>query len=331
MAGFPRLQEAYDIVIAGGGHAGLQAGVKAGLFLYSAVVLDRGPKYSRSYYAPRMDNIPGFPDGISGHKLLDQQIAAVRGQSDRVAYVTPATVVAARAIPGGFEVDFDWLGQRRTVRGRVLILALGVVDRMPAIDGAIDGIFPWANLALVDFCLFCDGHDMVGRSIAVLGHDAYAARLALDLTHFQPTSVEVLTNGARFLESASTEEERALPAALAEKGIVVRTDRIAGYDGIRNKQFHVRFDSGEVRRYDRGFSGLGWYDMHTALPRALGCAVDEEGYVVVDDDCRALSAPDRTPIPGLYVVGDLKGGWNQIPEAWASAERAVIHAYGYVL
>jgi thioredoxin reductase len=52
---------------------------------------------------------------------------------------------------------------------------------------------------------------------------------------------------------------------------------------------------------------------------------------VVDEDCRALSAADGGPIPGLYVVGDQKSGWNQIPEAWASAERAVLHAWAEYL
>jgi thioredoxin reductase (NADPH) len=70
--GLPRLRDRYDLVIVGGGHAGLQAAAKAGLLRRTAALIDRGPKFSRSYYAPRMDNIPGFPEGVSGHRLLDQ-------------------------------------------------------------------------------------------------------------------------------------------------------------------------------------------------------------------------------------------------------------------
>ena len=329
MVGFPRVREEYDLVVVGGGHAGLQAGLKAALLHHSAAVIDRGPKYSRSYYAPRMDNIPGFPDGVSGHKLLDLQIAALRAQADRVTYVTPALVTSARRTDDRFEVAFDWLGQRRTTRARALVLAMGVVDRMPEVDGKIDGIFPWANLALFDFCLFCDGHDMVGRRLAVLGHDAYTVRLALDLLHFGPASVEVLTDGRPWLADVPPDEARDHEAKLRTAGVGRFDAPIAGYDGLRERAFHVRFRDGSVRPYDRGFSGLGFYDMHSAIPRSLGCRFDAEGYVEVDDDCRALS--DAGPIPGLYVVGDLKTGWNQIPEAWSSAERAVIHAYGYFL
>jgi thioredoxin reductase (NADPH) len=329
--GFPRLKESYDFVILGGGHAGLQAGLKAALLNHTAAVVDRGPKYSRSYYAPKMDNIPGFPDGISGHKLLDQQIAALRTVEQKVGYFTPARATAARRTEQGWEVSFEWLKQSQVARGRALILAMGVVDRIPVVDGKIDPIFPWANFGIVDFCIFCDGHTMPGKSVAVLGHDTYAALTALDLLHFEPRSVEILTNGVPLLADRDAPERTALEERLARAGITSITQAIAGFDGIRQKEFHVKFADGAIRQYDKGFSALGWYEMNQQIPRSLGCAFDSEGYVITDEDCRALEAETRAPIPGLYCVGDLRNGWNQIPEAWATAERAVIHAYGSFL
>ena len=330
MPGLPRLKESYDFVVVGGGHAGLQAGLKASLLGYSAAIVDRGPKYSRSYYAPKMDNIPGFPEGISGHKLLDEQIAAVR-KADGVGYFTPARALAVDRGETGYAVTIDWLKQTQVVRGRALVLAMGVVDRIPEVGGKIDPIFPWANQALVDFCILCDGHELTGKSVAVLGHDPFAARTALDLLHFRPTSVELLTLGHALLEGAPEDERGTLTAALAERGIGHTDLEIVGFDEIREHRFGVRFADGSHRSFDRGFSALGWYDMHQELPRALGCRFDTEGYVVTDEDCRALSATTGTPIPGLYCVGDQRTGWNQIPEAWATAERAVIHAYAEYL
>ncbi len=330
MAGMPRLAERYDLLIVGGGHAGLQAGLKAGLLHQTAAVLSRGPKYGRSFYAPRMDNIPGFPDGVSGHKLLDLQVAALRTVSARVAYFTPATVSAARRTPEGFEVDFEWLKRRESARGRALVIATGVVDRMLVIDGQIDAIFPWANLGIVDYCLFCDGHTLEGRSVGVLGHDRFAVETALDLRHFGPTSLELLTHGVPLLEGSTTEQKGESRSRLAAAGIGVVEAAIVGYDAIREKRFGVRFADGSARTYDKGFSALGWYDMHTALPQSLGAALDRSGNVQVDEDNRALRA-DGSVLEGLYCVGDLAHGWNQIPEAWAQAERAVIHAYSYYL
>ena len=331
MPGFPRLRDAYDIVVVGGGHAGLHAGVKAALFRYHAAIIDRGPKYSRSYYAPRMVNIPGFAESISGHALLDRQIAQVRKAEEFLGYFTPARAHTVRPVDGGYEVSFEWLAQPRITRARAVVLAMGVVDRMPDISGDIEKGFPWANLGLVSFCLFCDGHEFPGLALAVLGHDAYAARSALDLLHFAPRSVEILTNGRPFLEGVSAEDKSALEAALAARGIPVVTERFAGYAGLRERRFEVQLEGGTTRSYDRGFSALGWYDLHQEVPRALGAQFDEEGYVRTDEDCRVLSAASGDPIPGLYCIGDQRNGWNQIPEAWATAERAIIHAYGYYL
>lgn len=332
MPGFARLKEEYDIVVLGGGHAGLAAGLKAGLLEYTALIVDRGPKYSRSYYAPKMDNIPGFPDGISGHKLLDLQIAALKQVEAKVTYVAPATATAlSRGADGRFTVSFDWLKASHQARGRAAVLAMGVVDRIPVVKGKIDPIFPWANQGLVDFCVLCDGHLLPGKSVAVIGDDAFAARTALELLHFKPRSVELLTHGKPLLAGLGDAEKEELGRALRDAGISTTSEEIIGFDGIREKRFHVQFADGSRREFDLGFCALPWYDQHQAIPRSLGARIDPEGYVSTDDDSRVLAEQDGSVIPGLYCVGDQKSGWNQIPEAWASAERAVIHCYAEYL
>ena len=278
-----------------------------------------------------MANIPGFPEGVSGHHLLDQQIAAVRKHDDRIGYFTPALVTSVVREADGFAVTFEWLKQTQVARGRAVILAMGVVDRIPVVGGKIDPIFPWANQALVDFCLMCDGHDLVDRTVAVIGHDAFAARTALDILLFRPKSVELLTHGRPLLDGVPEPDRTNLAAELERHGIPHVPSEMVGFDGIREHRFGVRFADGSHRVYDRGFSGLGWYDMHDRIPRSLGCRFDPDGYVVTDEDCRAIAEANGAPIPGLYCVGDQRNGWNQIPEAWATAERAVIHAWASYL
>jgi thioredoxin reductase (NADPH) len=329
--GFPRLKESYDLVVVGGGHAGLQAALKAALLNHTAALIDRGPKYGRSYYAPVMDNIPGFPDGVSGHELLDRQVEAVRKVDSWVSYFSPATVLRVEPSEGGYRVPFEWLKQDLVARGRAVVLAMGVVDRMLEVGGEIKPIFPWANQAIVEFCIFCDGHTLPGKSVAVLGHDSFAVRTALDLLHFRPASVEMLTHGHPLLEGTPAEEAAGLRTALAEHHITTVETAVTGFDEIREQRFGVQFADGSHRSYDKGFSALGWYELHQAIPRALGCRFDPEGFVVTDEDCRAISEATGRPIPGLYCVGDQRNGWNQIPEAWATAERAVIHAYAEYL
>lgn len=328
MPGFPRLKASYDLLVLGGGHAGLQAGLKAALLHQTACVIDRGPKYSRSYYAPRMDNIPGMPNGISGHALLDQQVAQVRAVEGTVSYLSPARALSARRIEGGeFEVEIDWLARRHAVRGRALLLAMGIVDRMPVVGGSIEPIFPWANFGIVDFCVLCDGHTLTGKSVAVLGHDRFAVLTVFDLLHFAPASVTVLTHGQPLLGSESEAGKAELLERLDSAGVRdVVEEEIVGFGEIREKRFGVTFRGGLTRSFDKGFSALGWYDMHRSIPESLGASFDPDGYVRIDEDSRVL---DRggSPIPGLYCAGDQAVGWNQIPEAWATAERAVIHAW----
>jgi thioredoxin reductase (NADPH) len=325
--GLPRLLESYDLVIIGGGHAGLHAGLKAALLERTAAVIDRGPKYSRSFYAPRMDNIPGVPEGISGHRLLDLQTQALRKRDERVGLFSPARATSVGRKDGEFSVTFEWLKQTHVTRGRAVVLAMGVVDRIPEVGGRIDTIFPWANQAIVDFCLLCDGHDLPGKTVGVIGESAFAARTALDILEFRPASVELLTHGRPLLGGVEPKERESLVAALSARGIAHLESEITGFDEIREHRFGVRFADGSHRSYDRGFSALGWYDMHQEIPRSLGCRFDAEGYVVTDEDCRALSATSGAPIPGVYCIGDQRNGWNQIPEAWATAERAIVHAW----
>jgi len=329
--GFPRLKESYDLVVVGGGHAGLQAALKAGLLGHTAALIDRGPKFGRSFYAPTMDNIPGFPEGISGHKLLDLQVAALRRVEEWVSYFSPADALRVERTEAGYQVPFDWLKQSLVARGRAIVLAMGVIDQMLEVGGEIKPIFPWANQAIVEFCIFCDGHTLGGKTVGVLGHDSFAVRTALDLLHFQPKSVEILTHGHPLLEGAPPDDANALRAALTERGVVAVEGTVSGFDEIREKRFGVKFADGSHRSYDKGFSALGWYDLHQEIPRALGCRFDKDGFVVTDEDCRAIAEATGQPIPGLYCVGDQRNGWNQIPEAWATAERAVIHAYAEYL
>ncbi len=331
MAGFVRLRPRYDLIVLGGGHAGLQAGYKAGLLHQSALILDRGAKYGRSYYAPQMANIPGFPEGISGHKLLDLQLAQVRKVSEWTSYLAPVTVQKVEKDGDGFSVTFERLRTTQTVRGRALVLAMGVVDRIPEVQGSIQPIFPWANQGIVDFCILCDGHKLTGKSVAVIGSGSFAVHSALDLFHFHPSSVTLLSHGRTALEGVEGAEREELEKGLQAHAVRVLPQEIAGFSGIRERRFGVTFRDGAQETFDMGFSAMGWYSTHSEVPASLGGQVTSEGYVATDDDCRVLASDGSGPIPGLYAVGDLRDGWKQVPEAWATAERAVIHAFAFYL
>ena len=67
-----------------------------------------------------------------------------------------------------------------------------------------------------------------------------------------------------------------VPREALKHGVADFEEAIVGFDGIREKHFGVKFADGSIRTYDRGFSALGWYDMHQAIPRSLGASFDPE-------------------------------------------------------
>lgn len=182
----------HDVVIIGGGAAGLSAAVALARSLRSVLVVDAGE--------PR--NAPA--DGV--HNLLGQEGIApadliAAGRREAVAYgaeIRTGRAVTARRDDAGFSIDLD---EGSTVSGRRLVLATGLVDELPAVPGLAEA---WGHSVL--HCPYCHGYEVRGQQIGVLGtspmgvHQALLFRqLSEDVTLFrhqmpdpEPEAVEQL-------------------------------------------------------------------------------------------------------------------------------------------
>ncbi|MBI4392762.1 MAG: NAD(P)/FAD-dependent oxidoreductase [Euryarchaeota archaeon] len=326
----------------GAGPAGLHAALKAGLLSRSVLVVDKGRKHSRIAFAPRVDNIPGFPRGVSGAQLLRLQREHIKEYEKEqgrgfVEFLEPAEIV--RLDRPSIDVPFELVvrdvktGMEMTRRSRVVILATGVVDRQPYVgewsERDIRPILPYANRGMVDYCLLCDGHLVAGKRAAVLGLDYNALGLAVSLRdqfHAIPTVVGCIACalGERHEPSAEHEEIR---QTANEIGIPIVIKGIRSLAGLSEGNLGLTFEDGSTAEFDKGFMSLGWFKMNTGLAVAMGAATDESGYVKTTPDCEALGA-DGNAIPGLFAIGDIRAEtWNQIPIALGDAETAVIHAH----
>ncbi len=148
----------YDIMIIGGGEAGLSAAICAALMNRTVAVVDRGIEASRDQWARNYLNYPGFPDGISAEALreLGDKQAALYGMEriwDEVA--------ALRSTEDGFVAE----GRDGLYRARATILAPGVMDGRPEVENSAD--FEGYD---VHYCLLCDGYEMQGTRVAVIGN-----------------------------------------------------------------------------------------------------------------------------------------------------------------
>ena len=285
----------FDVIIVGAGPAGLTAATYLARFRRRALVLDGGP--SRASWIPESHNTPGFPGGVSGDELL----ARLREQAERYgAQVRPARATALDRTDDGFALDLDG----KSVGGRFVLLATGVLDRKPELDGIDDAI----RRSLVRVCPICDAFEAIDKRIAVLGDDDLGAREALFLRTYSD-QVTLLHLGD--------------PVALGDRGALDR----GGVEVLPIRLDALSLDErsvtvtgrGGARTFDHLYLALGCGTQNT-LAMQWGADHDEVGNLVVDDH-------QQTSIDGLYAAGDVVRGLNQIAVAAGEAAVAATHMH----
>lgn len=269
--------DSWDTIIVGGGPAGLSAALTLGRCRRRVLVCDAGQPRNRA-----SDHLHAFltRDGIAPREFLRL------GREEVATYDTvrmhQCEVVDARRAGDGFEIARAD-GERE--RGRTLLLATGVVDHVPPIEG-IEPLYGKS----VHHCPYCDAWEWRERPLAVYGRgDDKGAGLALMLLQWS-SDVVLLTDGPASL--SPDERER-----LARRGVRIREDAIARLEGRGGQLQRVVFGDGRALARAALFFNTGQHQ-RSPLADALGCAFDERGGVIAHDHDVATS------VPGVYVAGD---------------------------
>lgn len=269
------VREAYDVVVVGGGPAGLSAALTLGRARKRVLLCDAGSP--RNAAASR---IQGFltRDGTAPQEM--RQLGRRELQAYPGVEVRDVQVEEITAVGGAFRVR---VGEEVAEAHRIL-LCTGLIDELPEMEG-IRGL--WGR-SIVQ-CPYCHGWEARDRRLAALVPEGAHLDFGLLLRGWSE-DVVVLTNGGYAVPSDAR-------SRLEAAGVRIEERPIAGLSGAEGVLDHIRFSDGGWLSRDLLFARPP--QRQVPLVRSLGVELDPNGYVRVDEMRR------ETSIPGIYAAGDL--------------------------
>jgi thioredoxin reductase len=264
-----------DVVIIGAGPAGLSAALVLGRCCRSVLVCDRGTP--RSWASKAMH---GF---LSRDGMAPAEFAAI-AHAELTRYPSVVfervEVRQATAIAEGFAVVVG----SRTVRARKVLVATGLQDRLPRIEG-LDALFGTS----VFQCPYCDGWEFRNRPLAAYGRQQRGLEMARALTAWS-RDIVLCSDGVSGLTPQQRDE-------LAGNGIRLTEQRILRLEHSDGTLRHVVFRDGTRLARDALFFNTA-SEGQSDLARQLGCTFNRQGGVL----CGKYEA---TAAPGVYVAGNI--------------------------
>ncbi|MBH5143189.1 NAD(P)/FAD-dependent oxidoreductase [Rhodococcus erythropolis] len=285
----------FDVVIVGGGAAGLSAALVLARARRRVMIVDAGnPRNGVS------EHLHGYltRDGESPRQLL------AAGRKEVLEYggeVTTGTAIGIeRTDDGGFLVQTD---ATASLEARTVLVATGLRDELPNIAGLQDR---WGVDVL--HCPYCHGYEVRDTPIGVLGgdnrpftiHQASLVRQWSDDVVFFPNRIEL----------TGTERDR-----LTVRGIRIVEGDVAGVSVADGRLDGVELASGQVVPRSVVFVGPRFVP-RDALLTDLGCDADENGWVVTDP-------AGSTSTPGVWAAGNVSDSPAQLITAAAGSKAAI--------
>ncbi len=297
----------YDVIILGGGPAGLTAGIYLSRSGKKTLLLE-GHEGGEAARIERVENYPGFPEGISGSDL----IARIREQAQ--AFGTEIRSEEATAL--------EAIGEERRVRGeaevlvaRSVIIAIGTHPRRLHIPGEKE-LFGRG----VSYCATCDGPLFRGKPVAVVGGGNTAVHEALHLAGLASRVYLIHRRDLLRAEHVASERARSHPRVeIVWDSIPQRflgDEFLSGIEILNKKTGAVR-----VLEAAAVFVSIGAHPRTDFLRGVL--ALDSEGFIVTRENL-------ETSIPGVFAAGDVRAQeFRQIVTAVAEGARAAQAAENY--
>jgi len=301
----------YDLVVVGGGPAGLTAALYAAREGIETLVVDRSAPGGQAGVTEQLDNYPGFPDGISGADFANRLVAQSRRFSVEI---LSAAEVNRVACDGQYRVI--GLANGDEVRAQAVLLAPGATYRRLGIPGEDDFIG-----AGVHFCATCDGPFYRGQEMLVVGAGNSAAEGALFLARFA-SRVIIVVRGAEL--SAS---KLAMTKVLGNPRIQVRPNAVVkefrGDTKLRSVVLHDTAAGTDTELFPGAVFVFVGLEPNTRFLRGV-VDLDEAGFV-------RTSPTLETSQSGVFAAGDVRlGSTKQLVSAAGEGATAALMVRQYL-
>ena len=301
------MQADYQLIILGGGPAGLSAGLYAARGRVKALLIEKGAPGGQVLLTDWVDNYPGFAEGISGFELIDKMTAHV----DRFDLEKKFAAVSKLDLRGPVKTVFLENGEKLTCLS--IILCTGARPRTLGVEGEKE-----LTGQGVSYCATCDGPFYKGQEIAVVGGGNTAIQEALHLTKFAD-KVTVIHRRDE-LRATKIVQEKAFANDRIDFLWNAQVKKIEGNgNGVNNVK--VAFKDGSTT--DLAVTGIfiliGVVPNNEILPLDQ-LQVDDAGFILSNTEM-------ETSIPGVYAAGDIRSkNFRQIVNAAGEGANAELSA-----
>lgn len=296
----------YDLVVVGGGPAGLTAAIYAAREAIDTLVIERAAFGGQAASTEKLDNMPGFPDGVDGMDFSQR----LRQQAERFG----TELLQAQSVVG-IERHNNYHCVRtaddQLISARAVLIATG--SRYKLLDVPGESQYSGAG---VHFCATCDGPFYKGKEVAVVGGGNSAAEESLLLTKFA-SKVTILVRGGAFKATRFIQEK-----VLSHPGIEVRWHtEVTAFRGAQSKLSHIDLVDNQTSEtatlaVEGAFIFIG-LKPNSAFLRDSNIQLDPWGFLITGPDLvRNVKRPAgfeirdpyllETSVPGIFAAGDIR-------------------------